>query len=40
MSTTRIIRVRKALLVPGSHRWNGWARDFTAWIERSISARQ
>jgi len=26
--------VRRALLVPGTHRWNMWVRDTTAWLER------
>jgi hypothetical protein len=25
--------VRRALLVRGSHRWNGWVRSATAWLE-------
>lgn len=28
------LRARKALLIPGSHRWNAWLRDATAWLER------
>lgn len=28
------IRLRLFLLRPGSHRWNSWVRDFTAWLER------
>jgi hypothetical protein len=27
------IRLRKRLLVPGPHRWNGWVRAATAWLE-------
>ncbi len=28
------IRLRKRLLIRGSHRWNAWVRDMTARIER------
>lgn len=28
------IRLRKRLLVPGSHKWNGWVRDLTSWLEK------
>jgi hypothetical protein len=27
------MRLRKRLLWTGSHRWNAWVRDFTAWLE-------
>jgi hypothetical protein len=29
------IKLRKRLLIRGTHRWNGWVRDVTAWIERT-----
>jgi hypothetical protein len=29
------IKLRKRLLIRGSHKWNGWVRDVTAWIERT-----
>jgi len=27
------IRLRKRLLVRGTHKWNAWVRDITAWLE-------
>lgn len=27
------IRLRLLLLIPGSWRWNGWVRGWTAWLE-------
>ena len=27
------IRLRLLLIVPGSHRWNAWVRDWTARLE-------
>ncbi len=27
------IRLRLLLIVPGSHPWNAWVRDITAWLE-------
>jgi len=34
-------RIRRLLMVPGTHRWNAWIRDITArlggtWFIRSI----
>jgi len=28
------MRLRKRLLIRGSHRWNAWVRDWTAKLER------
>ena len=28
------MRLRLALLVPGTHKWNAWVRDCTAWLEK------
>lgn len=30
------IRIRKRLLINGSHRWNAWLRDFTGMLERKF----
>lgn len=30
------IRARKRLLINGTHRWNGWIRGVTAWLEVHI----
>ena len=27
------IRLRKRLLIRGTHKWNAWVRDLTAWLE-------
>lgn len=28
------IRLRRRLLIPGTHRWNAWVRDATAALEQ------
>jgi hypothetical protein len=30
------IRLRFILLMPFDCKWNGWVRDFTAWLERKF----
>lgn len=30
------IKLRKALLINGSWKWNAWLRDFTAYLERKF----
>lgn len=30
----KIGRLRRFLFIRGTHNWNGWVRDFTAWLER------
>ena len=30
------IKLRKALLIKGSWKWNAWVRDYTALLERKI----
>ncbi len=27
------IRLRLLLILPGSHKWNGWVRHASAWLE-------
>ena len=36
IKTSNIGRVRKALLIRGSWKWNAWVRDFTAWLDRRV----
>jgi len=33
------IRLRLFLLIPGSWKWNGWVRDFTAYLEVKFKRR-
>lgn len=33
MTLLHIGNVRRSFFLKGSHKWNGWVRDFTAWLE-------
>jgi hypothetical protein len=33
------IRLRRKLMTEGTHRWNGWVRGITAWLERRANRR-
>jgi len=37
MSLLHIGKVRHFLFISGTHRWNGWIRDWTAWVELKFS---